>query len=398
LAGNPEQEQEHYLQSSQQAAQEKTAAIEQRVRVLDEILASAVALPPWSFERLVVSPKEPRFDPGPLGLAVPSPAWEAFAPARPSGLRRFLGLWVGAVRYKSQLAQARARFAAAESEHQRAESERQQALAAAKARHHREITQERAKAAKRNAYMARHRAGFAAGQAESVEWFVGGVLHASRYPDGFPRRHTVAYRAASREVAVDFELPPQDVVPSVRGYRYLATRDAIEPLPRPASEIRQRYERLVSSVALRTLHEIFGATLPDVVEAVAFEGHVTAVDPATGRSARRHMLSVSVTRAAFDDLVLTAVDPVACLAHLDALVSPLELDVAFRLREHLHQTAERIQVGTGFLGQRRPVPGLEMACQVVMPVLHRLLPRGLEQAELVIAVLVRSESHRIRIR
>jgi hypothetical protein len=33
-----------------------------------------------------------------------------------------------------------------------------------------------------------------------------------------------------------------------------------------------------------------------------------------------------------------------------------------------------------------------------MPVLHRLLPRGLEQAELVIAVLVRSESHGIRIR
>jgi restriction system protein len=402
LAGNPEWELEkarqQHRESSQQAAQEKTAAIEQQVTVLDEILASAVALPPWSFERLVASPKEPRFEPGPLGLAVPAPAWEAFAPARPSGFRRFFGLWVGAGRYKSQLVQARARFAAAESEHQRAESERQQALAAAKARHHREITQERARAAKRNAYMARHRAGFAAGQAESVEWFVGGVLHASRYPDGFPRQHTVAYRAASREVAVDFELPPQDVVPSVRGYRYLATRDAIEPLPRPASEIRQRHERLVASVALRTLHEIFAATLPDVVEAVAFEGHVTAVDPATGRSARRHTLSVSATRAAFEDLVLAAVDPVACLAHLDALVSRLELHVAFRLREHLHQPAERIQVGTRFLGQRRPVPGLEMARQVIMPVLHRLLPRGLEQAELVIAVLVGSGSHGIRIR
>jgi restriction system protein len=325
LAGNPEWEQEkarqQHVESSQQAAQEKTAAVEQQVKVLDEILASAVALPPWSFERLVVSPKEPRFDPGPLGVALPAPAWENFAPTRPSGLRRLLGLWVGAVRYKSQLAQARARFAAAESEYQRAESERHQALAAARARHHREITQERARAAKRNAYMARHRAGFVAGHAESVEWFVGGVLHASRYPDGFPRQHTVTYRAASREVAVDFELPPQDVVPSVRGYRYLATRDAIEPLPRPASEIRQRYERLISSVALRTLHEIFTATLPGVVEAVTFEGHVTTVDPATGKPARRRMLTLSATRSAFDDLVLPAVDPVACLAHLDALVS-----------------------------------------------------------------------------
>jgi restriction system protein len=317
LAGNPEQEQENARQRHLDAAQEKTAAIEERVKALDEILTSALALPPWSFERLVASPKEPRFDPGPLGTAVPPPAWEAFAPARPTGLRRFLG---GGVRYKSELAQAQARFAAAQAEHQQAESQRQQALAVAKARHHREITQERAKAAKRNAYMARHRSGFAAGSPESVEWFVGGVLHASRYPDGFPRRHKVAYRAASREVAVDFELPPQDVVPPVRAYRYLMTREGVEPLPRPANEIRQRYQRLISSITLRTLHEIFSATSPDVVEAVAFDGHVTTTDPATGKSSRQLLLSVSATRSAFGDLVLEAVDPVACLAHLGAPV------------------------------------------------------------------------------
>jgi restriction system protein len=323
LAGNPEREQEEArqqrLESAQQAAQEKTAAVEQQVKVLDEILASALALPPWSFERLVASPKEQPFDPGPLGPALPAPAWEDFAPARPAGLRRFLR---GAVRYKSQLAEARARLAAAQSEHQRAEAERQQALAAAKARHHREITQERARAAKRNAYMARHRSAFAAGNPESVEWFIGGVLHASRYPDGFPRQHQVTYRPENREVAVEFQLPTQDVVPSVRGYRYLMTRDAVEPLPRPASEIGQRYQRLVSSIALRTLHEIFSATVPAVVEAVAFEGKVTVTDPATGKPARQHLLSVSATRSAFDDLVLAAVDPVACLEHLNTPVSP----------------------------------------------------------------------------
>jgi restriction system protein len=317
LTGNPEWEQENARQHHLDAAHEKTAAIEEQVKVLDEILTSALALPPWSFERLVASPKEPRFDPGPLGAAVPPPDWEAFAPARPTGLRRFLG---GGARYKSELAQARARFAAAEADHQRAESQRQQALAVAKARHHREITQERAKAAKRNAYMARHRSGFAAGSPESVEWFVAGVLHASRYPDGFPRRHQVAYRAASREVAVDFEFPPQDVVPPVRGYRYLMTRDGIEPLPRPVNEIRQRYQRLISSITLRTLHEIFGATSSGVVEAVAFDGHVTTADPATGKPSRELLISVSVTRPAFGDLVLGAVDPVACLTRLGALV------------------------------------------------------------------------------
>lgn len=292
-------------------AQEKTAAIEQQVKVLDEILASALELPPWTFERLAASPKEPRFDPGPG--PVPGPAWPDFAPVRPSGLRRLFG---GAVRYKRQLAEAQARFAAAESDHERAQSQRQRELAAARARYHREISQERARTAKRNAYIARRRSAFAAGDPESVEWFLAGVLQASRYPEGFPRQHQVAYHG--REVAVEFELPPQDVVPSVRGYRYLVSRDAIEPLPRPASEIRQRYRRLVSSIALRTMHEIFSATLPGVVESVVFDGHVTTVDPATGKPVRRHALSVSATRGAFDDLVLNAVDPVACLTHLDA--------------------------------------------------------------------------------
>jgi restriction system protein len=122
---------------------------------------------------------------------------------------------------------------------------------------------------------------------------------------------------------VAFELPPQDVVPSARGYRYLMTRDAIEPLPRPASEIRERYQRLISSITLRTLHEIFSATSPGVVEVVAFDGHVTTTEPATGKPARQLLVGVSATRQAFGDLVLGAVDPVACLTHLGALVSPV---------------------------------------------------------------------------
>jgi restriction system protein len=294
-------------------AEEKTTAVEQQIKALDDILAGALQLPPWSFDRLVAAAREPRFDPGPLGRALPAPAWEDFAPERPSGLRRLFG-----GRYKSRLATARARYDSAQADHEHAESERQQAIAAARARHHQEITQERSRAAKRNAFVTRRRSAFAAGDPEAVEWFVGGVLTASRYPDGFPRQHQVVYRPQSREVAVEFEFPPQDVVPAVRGYRYLVTRDTIEPLSRPASEISKRHRRLIAGITLRTLHEIFAATPPDAVAAVAFDGRVTTVAPATGKPTRQHLLSVSVTRPAFEDLVLAAVDPLVCLEHLNA--------------------------------------------------------------------------------
>lgn len=146
-------------------------------------------------------------------------------------------------------------------------------------------------------------------------------------PRGFPRRYQVAYRPENRDVVVEFELPPQEVVPVMRGYRYVKARDAIDPLPRPQNETRQRYKRLIACVALRTLHEIFTATPSEVVEAVVFNGRLSTTDRATGKPARPHLLSVSAERAVFEDLVLAAVEPAACLTQLNALVSPNPYDL-----------------------------------------------------------------------
>lgn len=309
-------EQEH-LESRQQVAEEQTAQVEERMKTLEEVLSGILSLRPLSFDLLLATPRAPEFDPGTLGAALPAPDWADFAPVPPTGLDRFLG---GRRRHARQVAEARPRFEAAREEQLRQESERRRALAIAKAEYDRRVTEERAKAAARNAYVAGRRAAFAAGDAEAVQWFVGWVLRNSRYPDGFPREYQVTYRPEDREVTVDFELPPRGVVPAARAYRYVKARDAIEAVPRQESDITRSHERLVSCVALRTLHEIFGATPPDIVRAVAFTGWVSTVDRATGNPARPRLLTVSAERSAFDDLVLADVDPATCLAHLNALV------------------------------------------------------------------------------
>jgi restriction system protein len=314
--------QQAHLESAQQAADEQTAEVQEQVKSLDEMLTSVLALPPMSFDRLMVTPRTPAFDPGPLGVARPDPDWSDFAPAEPGGPHRFLGRFLGrGARYRRQLAQAQGRFEAAEAEHRQHESQRRQALAVARATYHKKVTEGRARAAARNAHVARRQAAFAAGDAESVAWFARCVLKASRYPDGFPREYQVAYDPEHRTVAVEFELPPRRVVPPVRAYRYEQARDVTEPVPRPEDEISQRYERLISCVALRTLHEIFTATAPDLVQAVSFTGYVNTIDQATGKPVRPQLLSVSAERPVFEDLVLAAVEPAACLAGLDAVTS-----------------------------------------------------------------------------
>jgi restriction system protein len=271
-----------------------------------------------------VTPKLPSFDPGPLGIVEPTPDWDDYAPVEPGGLSRLFG---GAARYDRQTAEARARFEAAVSDHQQREAQRQQALTVAKRQHERVIADARAKAADQNAALDARKTAFAAGDAEAVEWFVGQVLAASRHPEGFPRQYQLAYRPENRDVVVEAELPSQKIIPAVRGYRYVKARDAIDPLPRPENEIKRRYARLIASVALRTLHEIFAATPGDVVEAVVFNGRVSTIDRATGKPVRPHLLSVEAERRTFADLVLAAVEPAACLTRLNALVSPNPFDM-----------------------------------------------------------------------
>jgi len=316
--------QQQHLEAQQHAAEVKTAAVEQQVKVLDEILTGILSLPPLTFDVLKTTPVLPRFDPGPLGVAEPAPDWKDYAVPEPGALSRLFG---GAAKHERQTAESQARFEAAMAAYRQREANRGRALSEATAGYERMVADVRAKAAADNAALEAGRTAFAAGGPEAVEWFVGRVLDGSRYPGGFPRQYQVAYRPENRDVVVEFELPPQTVVPAVRGYRYVKARDAIDPLPRPAIEIKQRYARLIACVALRNLHEIFAATPGDVVEAVVFNGRVSTIDRATGKPARPHLLSVEAERATFEDLVLAAVEPAACLKRLNALVSPNPFDL-----------------------------------------------------------------------
>ena len=311
--------QQEHLASQRQAAEEQTAAVEERMKALGEVLTSVLPLRPLTFERLLSTPRVAEFDPGPLGSALPAPDWDDFAPVPAAGLGRLLG---AGARQARQVPEAQARFEAARAEHEHQEAERRRALAIAKAKYDRKVTEERAKAAARNAYVTGRQSAFAAGDPEAVEWFVGCVLRVSPYPDGFPREYQVAYDPGNRYVTVDLELPPRGVVPEVRAYRYVKARDAVEPVPRQESEITQAHERLVACVALRALHEIFGAIAAELLDAVALTAWVSSVDRATGAPVRPRLLALRAERPVFDALVLDAVDPIACLDRLNTQTSP----------------------------------------------------------------------------
>jgi restriction system protein len=169
--------------------------------------------------------------------------------------------------------------------------------------------------------------------AHGSEAFVAAVQEAlamSVYPDGLRGSCAAMYRPEARELLVEYELPRQDVVPAVAGYRYLKTKDTVQPEPRKDAEIKKLYGQLIARVALRTLAEAFDVVPVTLVDGIVFNGYVSAKDRMTGKPVRPLLISTHATREDFGEIVLDEpkLDPEACLrGYLNAVVSPHPYDL-----------------------------------------------------------------------
>ncbi len=170
---------------------------------------------------------------------------------------------------------------------------------------------------------------FEEGGPPAFEIAVHEALAMSRYPLGLRGGLRIAYHPDARELYLDCELPARDVVPTATGYRYVQTTNETRPIPRKEAATNTLYRELIARLGLRMLAEAFEVTPSALVDSVIFNGHVSAKDRATGRAIRPCLISVIATRELIDALVLDepALDPVLCMAHLNAIVSPHPYDL-----------------------------------------------------------------------
>jgi restriction system protein len=314
-----------YLEDRKAEAEEMSRVLQDRVTELDGVLTSGIRTAPLvTFRSLKRQETYPPFDAGPLGKPLSPPQWDQFAPQPPGGFRRR----AGSARYAREEQEARAAFDRVLQQHGAAEMRRREQLAERQKAYQATSAQAIGQAREYNDGIDLFARDFRAADSESVARFCTLVLDSSAYPDGFPHQTRVVYRPEPREVVVEWELPLQSVVPVERSYKYVATRDAIDPVARPEREIKERYANLIARVTLRSMHEILISTPASVVDAVTFYGYVSTPDPGTGQPARPLLLNVTTSRAKFETFVLASLDPVTCLTgELTALVSPNPYDL-----------------------------------------------------------------------
>jgi restriction system protein len=138
----------------------------------------------------------------------------------------------------------------------------------------------------------------------AVSEYVQTVLDLSPYPAGFPTERSAGYVPESSLLAVEWYLPPVEVIPEQKAFRHIKTRKIVEPTARPVPEIRQIYRSVIAQIALRTLREIFDAVPEETISTVVFNGRVHAIDPLTGQKIRPHLITLRATREQFSQLVL----------------------------------------------------------------------------------------------
>jgi restriction system protein len=242
-----------YLEGRKAEAEEMSRALQDRVTGLDGVLTTGIRTAPLvTFQSLKRQEAYPPFDAGPLGEPLPPPLWEQFAPDPPSGFRRR----ANSARYAREEQEARAAFDRARLQHAAAEAGRREQLARRREAHRAASAEAISQAREYNEGIDQFARNFRTHDSEAVARFCTLVLDGSAYPDGFPHQTRVIYQPEPREVVVEWELPAQSVIPVERGYKYAATRDAIDPVARPEREIKERYANLIARVTLRTMHEI----------------------------------------------------------------------------------------------------------------------------------------------
>lgn len=151
---------------------------------------------------------------------------------------------------------------------------------------------------------------------KAVEEYCDLVLDSSVYPDYFPKNWLLEYRADSRTLVTNYELPSPDKLPDIESYRYDKEKDAVSENSLSVEAHQQLYDSVAYQICIRTIHELFEADVVDAVASVAFNGVVTIVNPATGKSELRCILSVSSEKVEFVEFDLSRVDPRATFEHL----------------------------------------------------------------------------------
>jgi len=313
---------EHF-ESRLREAEEANREVTQTLDELSKILAHTLAVEDTiAFDDLRLrEPFPPPVIPDELTKPPTAPQKETFiGTVKAPG---FLGRLIpgSGARHENELRKANATYAEAVQRHEAVTQSRDVKLRDIHETYEKEQLEHLERVRQRDREVDEFRSAYERGESQAISSYCTMVLERSEHPDGFPQDFLVAYIGDSRELVIEYQMPTVEIIPSVSEFRYVKSRDSIEEKQRRPNQVRELYLDVVASVCLRSIHEVFEADQHSHLASVVFNGFIHGIDPATGRDAHVHFISVRAPRDPFLAINLARVDMESCLRNLGARIS-----------------------------------------------------------------------------
>jgi restriction system protein len=329
VAVTAKQTKQRYLGERIQEAEELNLQLSEHNEELRTILSRAIDVTASSvFESMRLRIPYPPFTPPASLTPSKAPPLERTFISKispPSFIGRLFPSRVG--RYKKALEKADEDYMNAVALYDLSERDRKDKLLEAQAEYERGLIAHQARARHQDDQVDTLLASYRNHQPEAVVNYASVVIERSTYPENFPHEYRLVYVPESKQLVLEYQLPPPTIVPTVQEYRYNKTKEVIDQKQLKVGERKEFYQDIVASVALRTLSELFASDDAAAIEVLVFNGYIRAVDPATGRDIQPHLISVRVTKERFKEIDLERVDKLVCLRNLGAQVSPRPYEI-----------------------------------------------------------------------
>lgn len=163
---------------------------------------------------------------------------------------------------------------------------------------------------------------------EAVVHYCDLVLCHSSYPEWIPKAYDIDYVPSTKTLSVDHWLPTADILPAVKEVKYVAAQDEFTYVLVKPEERRLLFDLVLSSVAIRTLGELYMADAGNALDSIVFHGWIRSIVASTGREVNTCVASMQVDKKKFIEIDLPRVIPWICFTSLGGVTSARPRDVS----------------------------------------------------------------------
>ena len=161
----------------------------------------------------------------------------------------------------------------------------------------------------------------------SFEEKVCSALKSSHYIVEFPK--VVDCLKNNNMLIINYELPHTSNLLNIKGFQYVISNKELKKhtvKKHSDRDFSKLYEDMLYSITLRSLYEIFFIDSSNEIQGITFNGFITQINPSTGNTERKCILSIQVEKNKFSELNLSQVEPKACFKTLKGVSAAKLID------------------------------------------------------------------------